>query len=98
MPARDFEAASRRCGADQKWAKRLLLAMWALAAAGGMLGMPTPARADDEGPPPHDARLDGYAQDVTVKGGSAGTYLALIIVIGLPIGVMFMDAKRSHLD
>jgi hypothetical protein len=82
----------------QKLAARLLLAVWGLAAAGGLLAMPAAARADDEGPPPHDARLDGYTQDVTIKGGVAGTYLALIVIAGLPIGVMFMDAKRSHLD
>ena len=48
-----------------------------------------------------DARLEGYGNgvDVTLEGGgTALTWLLLIFLAAVTVGVMFKDAKRSHLD
>jgi hypothetical protein len=48
---------------------------------------------------PYDARLEGYPQNVTLDGGgTALSWLLLIILAALCIGVMFKNANRSHLD
>jgi hypothetical protein len=53
--------------------------------------------ADDEVKP--DARLEGYPTQVALNEGGAGMTWAFLMVLGaLTCGVMFMNAKRSHLD
>jgi hypothetical protein len=46
-----------------------------------------------------DARLEGYANSVTLPPGSVGlTWVALIVLGAICVGGLFKDAKRSHLD
>ncbi len=48
-----------------------------------------------------DARLKGYKEGTMAlkdASGTAITWILLIILAGLCIGVMFMNAKRTHLD
>ena len=48
---------------------------------------------------PVDARLEGYSSNVTLEGGgSALTWILLVVCGGLIFGGLFKDAKRSHLD
>jgi len=53
--------------------------------------------ADNEKPDP-DARLEGYKDNVSIEGGAGGTITFFLLLMGLTMGVMFMNAKRSHLD
>jgi hypothetical protein len=47
----------------------------------------------------HDAKLLNYPQNANLGDGSTAlTWLLLIFLILIAIGVMKMDAKRSHLD
>ena len=55
------------------------------------------ARADDE-EIQLDARMEGYATKVDIGGSTALTSFLLMVLTGLSLGVMFKDAKRSHLD
>jgi len=74
------------------------LPMWIL--VGLIALMPLMARAsssDDEGPV-QDARLQGYPSPVFNEGGSGTTYLFFVVLTLITAGVMFMNAKRSHLD
>jgi hypothetical protein len=60
---------------------------------------PMSALADDSTPKDYDGRLDGYAKNVTLdSGGTALTYFlfAGLGVVGL--GVLFKNARRTHLD
>jgi hypothetical protein len=78
----------------RKWLLAIFLAMTLLATA-----LPTPARADDDEPFVYDARIQGYSKVVQLPAGSTAlTWLLLIVLAGACVGVMFMDAKRSHLD
>ena len=46
-----------------------------------------------------DGRLEGYASNVTLEGGSTGlTWVVFIILTIVCLGGLFKDAKRSHLD
>jgi hypothetical protein len=46
-----------------------------------------------------DARLEGYGRSVTLDGGSTAlTWMLLILLGALCVGVMFKNANRSHLD
>src|SRR5581483_11004107 len=60
------------------------------------------ASSDDEGGDGIDARLKGYKDGGTVAlkdaSGTALTWLLLVVLAGLCIGVLFMNAKRTHLD
>ena len=64
----------------------------------GLLAVsPALARADDT--PPPDARLMGYKSVVAPQPGS--TALQWLSLIGLGVvglGMLFLSAKRSHLD
>ena len=63
-----------------------------------ILAAPAIALADDSTPQP-DARLLGYKGNVALTVG--GTELAWFALIGLGIvcvGVLFLSAKRTHLD
>jgi hypothetical protein len=52
---------------------------------------------DDEVLP--DGRLEGYKDPVVLKdSGTAGTVLFMFVLMGITFGVMFINAKRSHLD
>ena len=47
----------------------------------------------------YDARLEGYQTPVSLDSGSTAlTWLLLILLTGICVGVMFMNPKRSHLD
>jgi hypothetical protein len=55
------------------------------------------AASDDEVYP--DARLEGYSTSVFLKeGGIAGSVVVLVLLTAITMGVMFINAKRSHLD
>jgi hypothetical protein len=73
---------------------RTVLGVGALA----WVALPSVARGDENSVPDHDARLDGYVENVILSGGGAVVYLAFVLVAAIPVAVMFMDAKRSHLD
>ena len=46
-----------------------------------------------------DARLEGYKENVFLnEGGVGGPIIFLILLIAITMGVMFINAKRSHLD
>lgn len=75
----------------------------------GMLGLavsavvlsaaPGRAWADDDEPVHFDARVQGYTPNVEPKQTSTGMmWVLLLLLCAGTMGVMFMDAKRSHLD
>ena len=78
------------------------LRRWALAAClAGLFSFSAPALslADDTTPPDHDARLDGYPQNMVLDAsGTAMTYVVLCLLGGIGLGVMFISGKRTHLD
>ena len=48
---------------------------------------------------PVDARYEGYPTNVTLEGGgTALTWILLVVCGALVFGGLFKDAKRSHLD
>ena len=57
---------------------------------------------NDEEAPTIDARLEGYkdGSNMALKdaGGTALTWLLLIALTGLCMGVLFINSKRTHLD
>jgi hypothetical protein len=56
------------------------------------------AMADDNAKS-YDGRLDDYNRNVTLDNSGAGLTYFLWAVLGVvAVGVMFKDAKRSHLD
>lgn len=86
--SRSAEALARR-------ARLVLLATVVLAASFS----PAIARADDDTPQAYDARVQGYSKEVQLGSSSSGlTYFLMVILGGVCFGVLFMDAKRSHLD
>jgi hypothetical protein len=51
----------------------------------------------------YDARLEGFYDQQTVKsfalpGGSSLTWIIMIVLTVICIGVMFKHARRTHLD
>lgn len=66
----------------------------------GWLASPLAVLAQDaEEREPIDARLEGYASNVTLdSGSSAFTWILFIILAVLALGGLFKDAKRTHLD
>ena len=72
------------------------LMMW-YGTAIALLASPVAALAQDEEQSP-DARLEGYAQAVTLDGSTALTWVLFIILAVVALGGMFKDAKRTHLD
>jgi hypothetical protein len=47
----------------------------------------------------YDARLEGYGTNVTLDSGGSGlTWLLLIVLAALCLGVLFKTSGRSHLD
>jgi len=61
--------------------------------------MPAAALAQEESPK-NDARLEGYEARVQVESGdsTALTWLLLVFLAMVAMGVMFKNAKRTHLD
>ena len=58
--------------------------------------------ADDDDKPKIDARLEGY-KDGTNMGlkdasGTATSWLLLIVLTAMCVGVLFINSKRTHLD
>jgi hypothetical protein len=54
--------------------------------------------SSDDAPLP-DVRLDGYGTGVAInEGGTGGTIGFFLVLAGITGGIMFMNAKRSHLD
>jgi hypothetical protein len=87
--------AKRSIGWVRRWWWTLCVAM-VLSTA-----LPSTSRADENTPPPHDARLDGYPQGVNVvldSNGTAFTYVVMCLVGAITLGVMFIAGKRTHLD
>jgi hypothetical protein len=58
----------------------------------------TDARAQDEDEQVVDARLQGYPVKVDVQGTTALTWLLLVTLGIVTLGVLFKDSRRSHLD
>jgi hypothetical protein len=74
--------------------QRLIALAWSAAV---LLASPASLLAQEDEVP--DARLQGYPQSVTLEGGgTALSWLMLCILAALCIGVMFKNAKRTHLD
>ena len=61
---------------------------------------PVVAFAQDQTKQPfYDGRLEGYGKPVTLDAGaSALTWLLLIFLGVICLGVLFKNARRSHLD
>jgi hypothetical protein len=75
----------------QRRAARAAIALFAALA-------PILAFAQDEKNYP-DARLEGYKDPVFLDaGGTGGTITFFLILMLITVGVMFINAKRSHLD
>jgi len=59
---------------------------------------PALALADDA-PEPYDARMLGYPGNVQLDGGGTALSWIVLVLLGvLTIAVLFKDAKRTHLD
>lgn len=57
------------------------------------------ARSDEAPREPIDARLEGYPQNVTLDGNSAGGVYVAMVFLGLVcFAGLFKDARRTHLD
>ena len=62
------------------------------------LSTPIAALAQEE-PKSYDARLEGYPSNVTLEGGTTAlTWLLFVFLSVVCIGVLFKNAKRTHLD
>jgi len=90
-------ASSQKARRSKRQLKQWLLAV-CLAASFSCL-VPSLSLADDTTPPDHDARLDGYAQKTVLdSGGTASTYIVMVFLGAIGLGVMFIKGKRTHLD
>jgi hypothetical protein len=71
----------------------------ALIAAAAAVVLPAAALAQEESPK-NDARLEGYEARVQFESGdsTALTWLLLVFLAMVAMGVMFKNAKRTHLD
>ena len=64
-----------------------------------LLSTPLLALAQDDEKKIYDARLEGYGGNMTLDGGGSGlTWLLLIVLAALCLGVLFKSSGRSHLD
>lgn len=58
-----------------------------------------PAYAQDEDEVLRDARFDGYNPEIKFDSGGAAINWFLLLGCGIiSLGVMFINAKRTHLD
>ena len=81
--------------------KQLLVKLLAIAFAILIPVMVFASSSDDEGGDGIDARLKGYKDGTMALKDASGTALVwvLILILGaLCVGVLFMNAKRTHLD
>lgn len=47
----------------------------------------------------YDGRLEGYTKSVTLDGGSTAlSWLLLIVLTAIALGVLFKSSRRTHLD
>ena len=81
----------------------VMLKRWMMAAALALvLVASAPAHAassDDEESTPPDARLMGYEKGVVLESSTTAlTWVLLIVLTIVTLGVLFKDAKRTHLD
>ena len=71
--------------------------VWLFTVAATLLG-PAAVVAQEEAVK-NDARLEGYATKVTVESdNTALSWLLLVFLAMVALGVMFKNAKRTHLD
>jgi hypothetical protein len=76
--------------------QKLLTMLYALA---GVLLCPAALWAQDEESKIYDARLEGYNTNVTLENSSTALmWLLLFVLAAMCVGVMFKNAKRTHLD
>jgi hypothetical protein len=75
---------------------RRLLCLLVLVCAVALPVGPAARAQDDEGPP--NAKLQGYDKEYEPQQGASLTYLLLIFIFLLTVGVMFKNARRTHLD
>ena len=81
--------------------KYRLLATWipALLVLLAVLSAPLRVLAQEENSKVYDARLEGYENKYTLDAGSTGlTWLLLVVLGAICIGVLFKSGKRTHLD
>ena len=63
-----------------------------------LAGLPSAALAQDEDKKEH-AWLNGYTRPVKLEEASnTANWLLLLVIMGAGVGVMFKNAKRTHLD
>jgi len=64
----------------------------------GVVLLPAMSLAADEDKLP-DARIQNFTKTVTLpEGGTALTWLLLILLAGICLAALFKNAKRTHLD
>ncbi len=61
------------------------------------LSLPTLVMAQDE-EARGDARLENYSQNVSIEGSTALSWILLMFLGVIGLGVMFKNAQRTHLD
>ncbi|HVT90561.1 MAG TPA: hypothetical protein VHD56_17025 [Tepidisphaeraceae bacterium] len=61
-----------------------------------ILTSPVGVLADDA--KSYDARLESYANNVTLDGSTALLWLLTIALGAVCVGVLFINSKRTHLD
>jgi hypothetical protein len=77
--------------------KQKLLTM--LLAVVGIVICPASLFAQDEESKIYDARLEGYGSNVTLENSSTALmWLLLFVLAAMCVGVMFKNARRTHLD
>jgi hypothetical protein len=83
--------------APMKWQRFIATCMMIFS-----LSFSSTARAaglEDEEPPLNDGRTEGYNQKVQIpKPSTALVWLAFMALTVVSMGVMFKDARRTHLD
>ena len=77
--------------------KQKLLAV--LVGVAGLLISPASVLAQDPEDKVYDARLEGYGTNLTLESSSTALmWLLLFVLAAMCVGVMFKNAKRTHLD
>ncbi len=77
--------------------KQILLRLLLIGA--GIAYAPVIVIAQEEESKIYDARLEGYGGTVTLQNSSTALmWLLLVVLAALCVGVMFKNAKRTHLD
>jgi hypothetical protein len=73
--------------------------MIALSSAVALTPTTAQAKSSDDETPSTEARLEGYQGGAKLDpSGTALTWLLLVVLGAICIGVMFINPKRSHLD